>query len=69
MANQAGWTPTRTVGAGENTMPILFIDGPIMWRPTSTSDWVKLELVDDGTNSGIYIFKQTSQSADNVMPT
>ena len=69
MANSPNWRPTAGVSHGEQTHQMLIIDGPVLWRDKDSGDYVKLELVDDGTDSGIYVFKSTAQTADNQVPT
>ena len=68
MVNNPNWRPTQGVSHGEQSHQALFLEGPIYWRVSADAEWVKLTLVDDGTNSGIYVFRNDTQSADNVLP-
>lgn len=67
MANASNWNPCRPVSSGEATVQLSYVEGSIVWR-TSSGDLVRMEVVDDGTNSGTYVIKLTGQSADNQVP-
>lgn len=69
MANSPNWRPTAGVSHGEQVHQMLVIDGPIFYRDQTSGDYIKMELVDDGTDSGIYVFKSTAQTADDALPT
>lgn len=60
--------PTAPVSSGEAVCQTLYITGPVFYRVNENADWVKVDLVDDGTDSGVYVFRKTAQSEDNVMP-
>lgn len=60
--------PVAPVSSGEAVQQTVYITGPVYYRVNENADWVKLELVDDGTDSGNYVFRQTTQSSDSVMP-
>ena len=68
MANNPNWRPTAGVSHGEQFHQALYMEGPIYWRVGADAEWVKLTLVDDGTDSGIYVFKAETQTADNQLP-
>lgn len=60
--------PVAPVSSGEAVQQTVYITGPIFYRVNENAEWVRLELVDDGTDSGVYVFRQTTQTSDNEMP-
>lgn len=68
MTNSANWRPTQGVSSGEATQQVLFIEGSIMWRNSSDNAWVRLKIVPDSENAGVYVFQVDTQSADNTLP-
>lgn len=69
MTNSANWRPTQGVSSGEATQQVLFIEGHIFFRESAGGQFVKLRLVEDSENSGVYVFQVDTQSADNTLPT
>jgi len=52
---------TRGVTSGEGKMQNLVIDGAIYFKESDSAVYQILELVDDGTGSGIYVLKKTGE--------
>jgi len=68
MTNNPNWRPTAGVSHGEQSHQSLFMEGPIYWRESVGGNWLKLNLIEDSENPGIYVFQVDTQTSDNVLP-
>lgn len=66
--NATNWRPTQGVSSGEATQQVLFIEGSILFRNSSDAAWVRLKIVPDSENPGVYVFQVDTQSSDNTLP-